>query len=230
MYNRLFNALGSSRLRHPTLLLTASSRSLACTPGLCTSFERALAQRRAQPTIAQCGTDRLHWHLRQHCGAAALPSPDTTRAAISPSRSPPSLPGPGVPPTLPAPAKLPASASAAGAGNARQTGRAPAPPSAPAPAPALAGPAAAPRRRPLGPRTLARTRSAAPPCSGSGGDGRPRRGHHPARARALGPAPPRAAPPPSWRLPPAPRRLRTPEGRRRRAGPWRARPSRAGGH
>nr|XP_037838984.1 translation initiation factor IF-2-like [Chlorocebus sabaeus] len=131
-------------------------------------------------------------HLTCSRGLEASQDPGTSNA-----------PGPSGPSRIPGVGARPA----AGHGNARRARRAPAP----------AGPTAARQRRPLG-RAHSHSHAhaaPAPPCSGrrrqpspdSRGEGRPRPGQLAVLHQA--PAPPRAAPPPSWRLPPAPRLLKT---------------------
>lgn len=82
LYNRLFNALGSSRMRHTILPLKIRSKNLTRSKGLRTPFERALTKRCRDPT-AQCSKDRLHWHLRQNRSVAAHLTLETIKAAIS---------------------------------------------------------------------------------------------------------------------------------------------------
>ena len=68
LYNRLFHALGSSRMRHTISSLKMSSKSLTCSKGPRTPFEGALAAARSAPT-AHCGRERLRGHLRQNRSA-----------------------------------------------------------------------------------------------------------------------------------------------------------------
>lgn len=185
LYNRLFNALGSSRMRHTILPLKIRSKNLTRSKGLRTPFERALTKRCRDPT-AQCSKDRLHWRLRQNRSVAAHLTLETIKAAISLLPFTHLFPSPQyLRYSLPeGPRRSPAGRQArAGLG-------APPPPSRPAPP----GPAAARQRRLFGPRTLARTRSSRPRhVPGGGGGGSPTQGAVAGVAPLSPPPPPSAA-------------------------------------
>lgn len=175
LYNRLFNALGSSRMRHTILPLKIRSKNLTRSKGLRTPFEPALTKRCRDPT-AQCSKDRLHWHLRQNRNVAAHLTLETIKAAISLLPFIHLFPNPQyLRSSLPeGPRRSPAGRQARAAGSAR-------------PHPRRAPPRRSGRGTPAAPFRAAHTRThtllPAPPCSGrrqrwqpspgSGGGGRP---------------------------------------------------------